>query len=30
MPRNLIIAYAVTWCIHGVYLLWLWRKWKRD
>jgi hypothetical protein len=29
MPRNLIIAYAITWVIHGLYLLWLWKKWKR-
>ena len=30
MPRNLIAAYIVTWVIHGAYLVWLLRKWKRD
>jgi hypothetical protein len=29
MPRNLVIAYIVTWAVHGGYLLHLWRKWVR-
>jgi hypothetical protein len=29
MPRNLIIAYIATWVIHGGYLTYVWRRWKR-
>lgn len=29
MPRNLIIAYIATWVIHGSYLTYVWRRWKR-
>ena len=33
MPRNLILAYCVTWALHGGYLTYLWRRWawlKKD
>jgi CcmD family protein len=26
MPRNLLLAYAVTWIIHGLYVVLLTRK----
>jgi len=26
MPRNLLLAYAVTWIIHGLYIVALTRK----
>ena len=26
MPRNLLLAYAVTWIIHGLYIVVLTRK----
>jgi hypothetical protein len=29
MPRNLIIAYIATWVIHGSYLTYVWRRWKK-
>jgi hypothetical protein len=29
MPRNLIIAYIVTWAVHAGYLAHLWRKWSK-
>jgi hypothetical protein len=29
MPRNLIIAYIVTWLIHGGYIAHLVRKWRK-
>jgi len=29
MLRNLYLAYAVTWAIHGVYFVYLWRKYQR-
>jgi hypothetical protein len=29
MLRNLYLAYAVTWVIHGVYFVYLWRKYQR-
>jgi hypothetical protein len=29
MPRNLILAYLVTWAVHVGYLAHLWRKWSK-
>ena len=29
MPRNLIIAYIATWLIHGSYLTYVWRRWRK-
>lgn len=29
MLRNLYLAYAVTWVIHGVYFAYLWRRYQR-
>jgi hypothetical protein len=29
MLRNLYLAYAVTWVIHGVYFILLWRRHQR-
>ncbi len=29
MPRNLILAYLVTWTIHAGYIASLVRKWRR-
>jgi CcmD family protein len=29
MPRNLILAYVATWTIHGLYILFLVRKFRR-
>ncbi len=29
MPRNLIIAYIATWLIHGTYLTYVWRRFRK-
>ena len=29
MLRNLYISYAITWVIHGVYFVYLWRRHQR-
>jgi hypothetical protein len=29
MPRNLILAYAAAWLIHGIYLAFLFKKRRR-
>jgi len=29
MSQNLYIAYAITWAIHGVYFVYLWRRYAR-
>ena len=29
MPRNLIVAFIVTWTVHVAYLNYLWRRWGR-
>jgi CcmD family protein len=28
MPRNLILAYAATWTVHGLYILFLIRRFR--